>query len=132
MPHDDQVSVPGVKKIKCDFDFSQAGTDNIDDLESWNEDEGVSLDSIRATKDQLSLVGERMKWWRVFAMHFLFTWNVRTYEYASVSAILPSQVELPLKIARLSWYLWHFRIPCSLRHCVVSRLLPPPCFMHPL
>lgn len=27
---------------------------------------------------------ERMKWWRVYAMHFLFMWNSRTFEYVSV------------------------------------------------
>jgi hypothetical protein len=28
---------------------------------------------------------ERSKWWKVYAMHFLFMWNSRTYEYVSVS-----------------------------------------------
>ncbi|CZR58376.1 uncharacterized protein PAC_08268 [Phialocephala subalpina] len=27
---------------------------------------------------------ERMKWWRVYAMHFLFMWNSRTFEYVSI------------------------------------------------
>lgn len=27
---------------------------------------------------------ERMKWWRIYAMHFLFSWNSRTFEYVSV------------------------------------------------
>jgi len=29
--------------------------------------------------------GERMKWWKVYALHFLFMWNSRTFEYVSVS-----------------------------------------------
>lgn len=28
---------------------------------------------------------ERAKWWKVYLMHFLFMWNLRTYEYASAS-----------------------------------------------
>lgn len=28
---------------------------------------------------------ERMKWYKVYAMHFLFMWNSRTFEYVSVS-----------------------------------------------
>lgn len=28
---------------------------------------------------------ERMRWWKVYAMHFLFMWNSRTFEYVSVS-----------------------------------------------
>lgn len=27
---------------------------------------------------------ERLKWWRIYAMHFLFSWNSRTFEYVSV------------------------------------------------
>jgi len=27
----------------------------------------------------------KSKWWTVYAMHFLFMWNSRTYEYVSVS-----------------------------------------------
>ena len=28
---------------------------------------------------------ERMKWWKIYALHFLFMWNSRTFEYVSVS-----------------------------------------------
>jgi len=28
---------------------------------------------------------ERMKWWKVYALHFLFMWNSRTFEYVSVN-----------------------------------------------
>jgi hypothetical protein len=28
---------------------------------------------------------ERMKWWKLYSMHFLFMWNSRTFEYVSVS-----------------------------------------------
>jgi len=27
---------------------------------------------------------QRARWWKVYLMHFLFMWNSRTYEYASV------------------------------------------------
>jgi hypothetical protein len=27
---------------------------------------------------------ERMKWWKIYALHFLFMWNSRTFEYVSV------------------------------------------------
>lgn len=29
---------------------------------------------------------ERMGWWKVYWMHFLFMWNSRTFEYVSVGA----------------------------------------------
>jgi iron-regulated transporter 1 len=34
--------------------------------------------------------GERAKWWKVYALHLLFMWNSRTYEYVSVSYYLPT------------------------------------------
>jgi iron-regulated transporter 1 len=34
--------------------------------------------------------GERLKWWKVYAMHFLFSWNSRTFENVSVSGFLSS------------------------------------------
>jgi len=32
---------------------------------------------------------ERVKWWKVYTLHFLFMWTTRTYEYASVSVLFP-------------------------------------------
>lgn len=42
-------------------------------------------DSVRESKNTSSRAQEKMKWWKVYALHFLFMWNTRTYEYASVS-----------------------------------------------
>jgi len=51
----------------------------IDELESSASgesegDEGVGWD-------------ERLKWWKVYAFHFLFMWNSNTIEYVSVSYV---------------------------------------------
>lgn len=33
---------------------------------------------------KMSAKEERRKWWKIYAMHFLFSWNSRTFEYVSV------------------------------------------------
>jgi iron-regulated transporter 1 len=53
--------------------------ETIDDLES----------SISGLSSEASVVGktsweERLKWWKVYALHFLFMWNSGTFEYVSV------------------------------------------------
>ena len=35
----------------------------------------------------LDAKGSRAKWFRIYVLHLLFMWNLRTYEYASVSLI---------------------------------------------
>ena len=45
-------------------------------------------------KVKTTLKDERWKWWKVYAMHFLFMWNSRTYEYVSVSRVLSKIIEL--------------------------------------
>ena len=49
-----------------------------EDAGSWSGTSSVSEESVVTRK------GERMKWWKVYAMHFLFAWNSRTYENVSV------------------------------------------------
>lgn len=47
----------------------------------------------QASRDRGSTsTSERRKWWRVYAMHFLFMWNIRTYEYVSVGDGLGSNL----------------------------------------
>jgi hypothetical protein len=76
-----------------------------DDVSSYKHesddeiDERGSLDNFEELEvlDGIGLVGEvqtkaiaraqRWKWWKVYALHLLFMWNSRTYEYASVSQI---------------------------------------------
>ena len=52
-------------------------------LEMESLDEGEMGDGRRVVKK-----GERLKWWKVYAMHFLFSWNSRTFENVSVSVPL--------------------------------------------
>jgi len=43
---------------------------------------------------KVRVVGERAKWWKIYTMHFMFMWNTRTYEYASVSSSQSSRNRL--------------------------------------
>jgi hypothetical protein len=56
----------------------------LQDVDPWDEEELV-MEEENFTRDA-SVKEERWKWWRVYALHFLFVWNTRTYEYASVGA----------------------------------------------
>jgi hypothetical protein len=60
-------------------------TSEDSELEMESLDEGETVDERRVVKK-----GERLKWWKVYAMHFLFSWNSRTFENVSVSAFLSS------------------------------------------
>jgi hypothetical protein len=53
--------------------------ETIDDLES-----SVSGLSSEEGRMETTTWEERMKWWKVYALHFLFMWNSRTFEYVSV------------------------------------------------
>jgi len=49
----------------------------VDELES-------SVSGMSSDQDGKTSWEERMKWWKVYALHFLFMWNSRTFEYVSV------------------------------------------------
>lgn len=51
-------------------------------FEMFEEDDFMSILSVEG---KVSSWDERTKWWKVYAMHFLYMWNSRTYEYVSVS-----------------------------------------------
>lgn len=59
--------------------------------EEFGDDEALvrsnSASSVGPTR-RFSLGEERAKWWKIYALHFLFMWNIRTYEFASVSNLL--------------------------------------------
>lgn len=53
---------------------------------------GVTIDELESLRgvfdedwDKQSRWEERLKWWKVYALHFLFMWNSGTFEYVSVS-----------------------------------------------
>jgi hypothetical protein len=79
---------PGGAVIDANDDYSWAdwgrgmrrkSQETIDELES-----SVSgLSSEEGGMERTSWE-ERMKWWKVYALHFLFMWNSRTFEYVSV------------------------------------------------
>ena len=80
-----------------------------DDTEGEDED-GNGLDEMEFLDEGIegsflghsTQGGDRAKWWKVYALHFLFMWNTRMYEYASVlSPIVLSK--LLLMENRLSW-----------------------------
>ena len=59
--------------------------ETIDELES-----SVSWVSSEMGEEKRTSWEERMKWWKVYALHFLFMWNSRTFEFVSVSFSEPS------------------------------------------
>jgi hypothetical protein len=74
-------------KLRLERPYNGEGGDDddafVEELEGARESE--IWNGLQARK--LSYLGrdERWKWWKVYALHFLFMWNTRTYEYASVS-----------------------------------------------
>lgn len=60
-------------------------TSEDSELEIESLDEGETVEERKGVKK-----GERLKWWKVYAMHFLFSWNSRTFENVSVSGSLSS------------------------------------------
>jgi hypothetical protein len=88
-PEDASWSRPGGEMNDANYGDAWADWDEgekrksdvtIDDLESSVS--GFSSE----TGDQKTAWEERMKWWKVYALHFLFMWNSRTFEYVSVSS----------------------------------------------
>ncbi|TVY38510.1 Solute carrier family 40 member, partial [Lachnellula occidentalis] len=80
-------------------DFINAGKMHRRDTfarENGMDDEGKNSDEAMRDSEVLSESSddlpvskatqqtERAKWWKVYLMHFLFMWNSRTYEYASI------------------------------------------------
>jgi iron-regulated transporter 1 len=74
----------------------------IDEEPRWNadmdeddrRDSDETIDELESSLSVLSSEGnggrgtsweERLKWWKMYALHFLFMWNSRTFEYVSVS-----------------------------------------------
>jgi hypothetical protein len=51
--------------------------------ETSEEDDSLSVFSLEG---KASSWDDRIKWWKVYVMHFLYMWNSRTYEYVSVSS----------------------------------------------
>lgn len=54
----------------------------VGELQGSNEAE--ILNGFQNRKPSYSTKDEKWKWWKVYALHFLFMWNTRTYEYASI------------------------------------------------
>jgi len=65
----------------------------VDDERLDNDTEmlrnGGSMDqgygNANGTDGSMSAQDEKEKWRKIYALHFLFMWNTRTYEFASVS-----------------------------------------------
>ena len=60
-------------------------TTNVKDGRSEIRSSLIYQNLDRGSREFSSLVVERRKWWKIYGLHFLFTWNSRTYEYASAS-----------------------------------------------
>jgi hypothetical protein len=67
---------------------------SLEEVKRTSEDselEMESLDGMEVVEERRGVKkGERLKWWKVYAMHFLFSWNSRTFENVSVSTSLSS------------------------------------------
>jgi hypothetical protein len=67
-----------LEEVKRTSEDSKLEMESLDGIETVTERRGVKK-------------GERLKWWKVYAMHFLFSWNSRTFENVSVSSSLSSK-----------------------------------------
>ena len=67
----------------------------VDDDERFNNEADTRLNggSMRrdneSVNEKISAQDEKEKWRKIYALHFLFMWNTRTYEFASVSYNMP-------------------------------------------
>jgi hypothetical protein len=69
--------------FKHDHDGERVENEMLgDELEDFRESAALSGYPNRQSRSKR---GERWKWWKMYTLHFLFMWNTRTYEYASVS-----------------------------------------------
>jgi hypothetical protein len=99
-----EVTRPSNSESPEDASWSRPGGEmnGANDGDAWADlDEGenrksdVTVDDLESSMSGLSSeMGhekttweERMKWWKVYALHFLFMWNSRTFEYVSVSSL---------------------------------------------
>lgn len=53
--------------------------------EAIQDTDSMTEASIDVSSGKAPSVIEKSKWLKVYALHFLFMWNSRTYEYVSVS-----------------------------------------------
>lgn len=70
-----------------DSDAGQHDHAELDDpeyFESLNGNRIIEEDGIDDGK-VLDTKSARARWYRIYVLHLLFMWNLRTYEYASVS-----------------------------------------------
>ncbi|KUJ06490.1 uncharacterized protein LY89DRAFT_692467, partial [Mollisia scopiformis] len=79
----DPASVDSVTRDEVPMHGSGAG-DHFEDDSTYDDGLGLNgrMDAPKPRK--MSPREERMKWWRIYAMHFLFSWNSRTFEYVSI------------------------------------------------
>jgi len=76
-----QFSRKRSKSDNASFEFQ-----NLDDGDSENDGFINLAPESEEIGRKLSRTEERKKWWKVYALHFLFVWNTRGYEFASVCA----------------------------------------------
>jgi hypothetical protein len=99
-----EVTRPSNSESAEDASWSRPGGEMKDanDGDAWADwDEGenrksdVTIDDLESSVSGFSSETghgktaweERMKWWKVYTLHFLFMWNSRTFEYVSVSSL---------------------------------------------
>jgi len=71
---------PRYRFTDWDEEGKRYSQETIDELESSVSGMSSELGGKKRTSWE-----DRMKWWKVYALHFLFMWNSRTFEYVSVS-----------------------------------------------
>jgi hypothetical protein len=71
---------PRYRFTEWDEDGTRYSQETVDELDSSISGLSSEMGGERRTSWE-----ERAKWWKVYALHFLFMWNSRTFEYVSVS-----------------------------------------------
>ncbi|KAF4628702.1 hypothetical protein G7Y89_g9454 [Cudoniella acicularis] len=69
-------------------DVSAPRADGTEERKKSGEEVNREFEAMSESSDEdestISHPMDKWKWWKVYAMHFLFTWNSRTYEYVSI------------------------------------------------
>ena len=80
-----------------------------EEVELSDTDDEAHAKRSRQVRRFLGWEAGRSKWWKIYALHFLFMWNTRMYEYASVSLPLSSR-RCVANDFRLCLWRWHSQI----------------------
>lgn len=81
--NDEIDELPRHRYVNSGMEGETNSEEMVDGLESLGE-----MSTQESRMKRLSWE-KRLKWWKVYGLHFLFMWNSRMFEFVSVSRLKP-------------------------------------------